>query len=519
MKEVQTNPENPFFAREALDHQDKKLREAVNKIAMAVCDIELSEDEYFGVAPRAVLVGGYVRDLLLKKHPKDADLEVYGVNPERLKHLLVELFGPDKVDTVGAAFGVLKVFLGNGLDVDVSVPRRESKTTRGHRGFEIIGDPAMSIKEAARRRDFTINALAMDPLSGEIFDSFGGMEDLEKKILRVTDHERFQDDSLRVLRAVQFAARLGFEVNGASKQLMREMVSRGDLRELPAERILGEFEKLLLKSERPSVGLELMREFGILESHFPELNALIGCEQDPGFHPEGDVWTHTKLVVDAAASLFKKRFPKPEEMLEGDYKQIHLSVMLGVLLHDIGKPATTKREADGKIHSYEHEAAGEEPARGILTRLNVAKAVEENVLRMVRFHRLPEDQYENFAAGEMSERQYAAAVRRMLDRIKDLPWPALLVVCEADYLGSAPREDKPAYRPLAEIARVVSEFKMTKTPLLLGRDVLAAWQRIKGKERAGGPWIGEIIQQVTEKEEHPDRDSALTRMEEIITAM
>ncbi|MCR4374853.1 MAG: hypothetical protein NUW22_08390, partial [Acidobacteria bacterium] len=217
---------------------------------------------------RALVVGGWVRDRLLGLEAKDLDLEVFGVPADALRTVL-ESFG--QVNTVGESFTVYKVG-----DMDVSLPRRESKTGHGHKGFTVTGDPALSFREAARRRDFTINAMSLDPLTGEVIDPWDGQPDLQAKRLRAVDPATFADDSLRVLRALQFAARFGLTVDEATKALCRSL----SLTDLPAERIWGEVEKLLLRAPRPSVGLALALELGVVRQLWPELLALVGCEQE-----------------------------------------------------------------------------------------------------------------------------------------------------------------------------------------------------------------------------------------------
>ena len=184
---------------------------------------------------RALIVGGWVRDRLMGHPSKDVDIEVYGVDADRLKGLLAQL---GSVNTVGESFTVYKV-----ADIDVSIPRTESKTGRGHKGFAVRGDPSLTPAQAARRRDFTMNAIAWDPLSGEYIDPFEGRADLERQLLRAVDPATFADDSLRVLRGIQFAARFGFALEASTKALCRSL----PLDDLPAERIWGEIEKLLLR--------------------------------------------------------------------------------------------------------------------------------------------------------------------------------------------------------------------------------------------------------------------------------
>lgn len=228
------------------------------------------------------MVGGCVRDRLMGREAKDWDVEVYEVEPARLRALLDRM---GRVNVVGEAFTVYKL----GRDLDVSLPRRERKSGRGHRGFVIEGDPRMSVGEAARRRDFTVNAVLEDPLTGDLLDPFGGRADLERKLLRAVSPETFVEDSLRVLRAAQFAARFEFDIEPETVRLCRSI----DLTDLPAERVWGELEKILLVAPRPSVGLRWLDRLGALEQLFPELAALKGVPQDPEWHPEG--WSATEL--------------------------------------------------------------------------------------------------------------------------------------------------------------------------------------------------------------------------------
>ena len=218
---------------------------------------------------RALLVGGWVRDYLLGRERSDYDLEVYRLDAAPLRALLARL-GP--VNSVGEAYTVYKVRLpagagGPSLVVDVGLPRRESKIGRGHRAFLVTGDPSMSYEEAARRRDLTINAMMLDPLTGELLDPYHGREDLAARLLRVVDPATFVEDSLRVLRLVQFAARLSFTIEPATVALCRTI----DLSDLPAERVWGEVEKWLLQAQTPSIGLRAAADLGVLDRLWPEL--------------------------------------------------------------------------------------------------------------------------------------------------------------------------------------------------------------------------------------------------------
>ncbi|RPJ66233.1 MAG: hypothetical protein EHM24_21220, partial [Acidobacteria bacterium] len=300
-----------------------------------------------GAGGRALVVGGWVRDLLLGRPSKDLDIEVYRVPADALRVLLERL---GRVNTVGESFTVYKL-----EDVDVSLPRRESKVGRGHKGFAVEGDPSLPFREAARRRDFTINAIGWDPLTGSFEDPWNGRGDLERRILRVVDPATFGEDSLRVLRAVQFVARFELQVEEATRRLCASI----PLDDLASERIWGEFEKLLLLPARPSLGFAFAREVGVVERLLPEMAALVGCEQEPEWHPEGDVWVHTLLVIDEA-----------RRRIEGLARGPALAVMLGAMCHDLGKPATTAF-VDGRIRSLGHEEAGVPPATVLLDRLNV----------------------------------------------------------------------------------------------------------------------------------------------------
>jgi len=219
---------------------------------------------------RALLVGGWVRDLLRGSPKSDYDLEIYHLEPEALRRLL-ERYGA--VNAVGAAYTVFKVRLRTGPDsltIDVALPRRESKIGRGHRAFVVTGDPSMTFAEAARRRDFTVNAVLYDPLTAELIDPYHGAEDVKNGVLRVVDTVTFVDDSPGVLRAMQLSSRLGLMIDPATVAICREV----DLHDLPAERIWGEVEKWLLLSDQPSVGLRSARELGITGQLWPEVEQL-----------------------------------------------------------------------------------------------------------------------------------------------------------------------------------------------------------------------------------------------------
>ncbi len=357
---------------------------------------------------RAMLVGGCVRDALMNIEPKDWDLEIYGIAPQKIREIL-DAFG--KVDAVGEAFTVYKI----GNDLDVALPRRERKTGRGHKGFLVEGDPQMSFKEAAKRRDFTVNAILQDALTGEIIDVYGGREDITNKILRVVSKETFAEDSLRVLRAAQFAARFEFEIDSESVEICRTI----DLTDLPKERIWGEIEKLLLKSKKPSIGLRWLYDLNVVEQLFPELKSLVGVPQEPEWHPEGDVDVHTLMVVDEAAKLIDD-LPYAKQV----------TVMIGALCHDFGKPPTTKF-FDGRWRSHAHDEAGVEPTISFLDTLGIHTIngynVREQIVQLVRYHLLPGMFYKS-KPGD-------GAFRRLARKVE----PDMLYrVSKADSLGRNP---------------------------------------------------------------------------------
>lgn len=433
---------------------------------------------------RAMLVGGCVRDKIRGVPVKDWDLEVYGIEPEELEKILSEV-GP--VNTVGAVFTVFKL----GQDLDVSIPRREQKTSHGHRGFTVEGDPMMSFEEACRRRDFTVNAILEDPLTGEIEDPFHGREDIDRKILRAVDTGTFVEDSLRVLRAVQFAARFGFEIEPATFELCRSI----NLSDLPKERVWGEIEKLLLQAERPGDGLRLMYKLGVTNRLFPELQALKGVPQEPEWHPEGDVDVHTMLVMDEAAKLIGGlSYPKK------------VSVMLGAVCHDLGKPATTAR-SNGRIRSLGHDEAGVEPTLSLLDRLNIHTLdgydVREQIVQLVRYHLKPGEFY------KVRDQVGDGAFRRLARKVE----PDLLYrVAKADSLGRnaewVQREKwfgSEAQDWFIERVRELEVEEKGPEPILKGRHLIEM-----GLEPS--PEFGDIIGAVFEKQ----LDGEVSSLEEAI---
>jgi tRNA nucleotidyltransferase (CCA-adding enzyme) len=431
---------------------------------------------------RPYLVGGIVRDALLGLAQEDFDVEVFGLPIPELKRVLSAV---GKVDAVGEAFTVFKV---SGLEgargaVDVSLPRRDSKAARGHRGIAVTGDPALGIEEAARRRDFTINAMLYDPFAQAVIDPFGGRRDLEARVLRAVDPATFGDDPLRALRAVQMAARFELAVDPETARLCASM----PLEELPAERVWGEMQKLLLQARRPSIGFALLREWGLLAKVAPELTALAGTPQDPEWHPEGDVWTHTLQSIDQAAPL-REGLDVPRQ----------LALMLGTLCHDLGKPPTTEVR-DGRWRSFGHEEAGLPPTESLLDRWNVHRLhgydVRAQVLGLVGNHLKPGQFYDD------RERVSEGAIRRLARKCE----PDLLYrVARADCLGRAPGEFPPvAMEWFRARVRELEVAEKPPAPLLQGRHLIELGL-------SPGPEMGRIIRAVYERQ----LDGAVRTVEE-----
>jgi tRNA nucleotidyltransferase (CCA-adding enzyme) len=435
---------------------------------------------------RALLVGGCVRDPLMGIKPKDWDLEVYGLEPATLRAIL-DRFG--SVNVVGEAFTVYKI----GSDLDVSLPRRERKSGRGHRAFVIDGDPTMSVDEATLRRDFTVNAILQDPLTEELIDPFHGSGDLKSGVLRAVSSDTFGEDSLRVLRAAQFAARFQFQIDEATIAMCRQI----DLSDLPPERIWGEIEKLLLLAERPSLGFQWLQKLTDLKRLFPEIASLIDVPQDPEWHPEGDVFIHTLLTIDRA-----------RELIEGLSYSRRVTVMLAAVAHDFGKPPTTAF-LEGRWRSRGHEEAGVAPTESFLNRLNVHTIegydVRTQVIALVREHLKPGEFYKK--KDEVGD----GAFRRLARKCElDL----LYRVASADSLGRnaewVPREkwyDAEAQEWFIARAKELEVAQAAPNPILLGRHLIELGVQ-------PGPAMGELTRAVYEMQ----LDGRVTNLEEAIEA-
>ena len=401
------------------------------------------------------LVGGCVRDALLGREFREFDLEAFRLTPEALLRVLRGL--GLRVDQVGRAFSVAKL---RGHQIDIALPRRERKVGKRHRDFVVDADPEMSVEAAAERRDFTINAISYDPLADRIDDPLNGRADLERRRLRHASH-RFAEDPLRVLRGMQFIARLELEPDPETEALCSGI----DWSDLSVERVFEEWRKMLLGGVEIGRGLRFLQTVGWLRA-YPELEALVDCEQDPEWHPEGDVWTHTGHVLDVFA---RERLDDQEE---------NLVVGLACLCHDLGKPATT-RFVDGRVRSRGHEAAGESPTRTFLARLTKQTHLVDDVVRLVVDHLKPRQLYLG-GAGD-------AAVRRLAHRVKRID--RLVRVARADALGRPPLEpveccDCDWLLARAEALRIRDQ---APAPMVRGRDLVA-------RGMAPGPAVGALVE-------------------------
>ena len=393
---------------------------------------------------RALLVGGCVRDELLGAVPKDFDIECFGIAPAELQAALATRFS---LDLVGLSFGVIKL---HHLDIDVAMPRRETKLGLGHKAFGMEYDPSLTVREASARRDFTVNAIYRDPLTGEILDPWNGRGDLDRKVLRhVSDH--FREDPLRVLRGMQFVARFDLTPAAETIAICREMTPEG----LPAERLFEEWAKLLTKGVKISKGLEFLRQVGWVR-YYPELERLIGCQQDPEWHPEGDVWNHTLCCLDAFAGMRDgERGSADEDLIVG----------LAVLCHDFGKPATSFFDPRRKrIRSLGHDEAGVEPTRTFLRRLTNEERLLRDVPPLVQLHMRPFAMWKDRSSDNAIRRLAAKVVR--IDR--------LVRVAAADDAGRPPFPSEPEpLRWLMEQAERLRIADSAPKPIVQGRDLIA----------------------------------------------
>lgn len=381
---------------------------------------------------QAFWAGGCVRDHLLGRPAKDIDIAT-NARPEQVQGLF------PVTHAVGRAFGVVIVQQGSHA-FEVATFRRDHTYRDGRRPTSV---EFSSPPEDARRRDFTINGLFLDPITGEILDYVGGQEDLQQKIIRAIGDPsaRFAEDHLRLLRAVRFASTLGFSLEDATRRAICRMA--GELRRISAERIQQELTRTLTEAPRPGQALKLLTETGLCAVVLPEVHALQGVEQPIEYHPEGDVFQHTVCMLD------QLQRPSPE-------------LAWSVLLHDIGKPGTQRRITlpDGRerIRFDGHAEAGAHMADEILRRLRCSRALTEHVATCVRQH--------------MRFMEVTHMRRSTLRRLVMAPTFATeLELHRVDCLGSHGKLDN--YEYVRRFAESLKNEPVKPEPLLRGTDVLA----------------------------------------------
>lgn len=442
-----------------LDHNDMKSTKIELDLPAIVKKIVEEIDAQGG---KALLVGGAVRDLLLGLPTKDLDIEVHGLSIDHLLQILKK-FG--EVSLVGKAFGVLRL---HGLDIDWSLPRADSSG----RHPQVIIDPNMSFADAFKRRDLTINAMGIDLITNELIDPWGGQEDLKKGILRAPDAALFIEDPLRLFRVMQFMGRFNMKPDAQLNELCAKMCLKG----ISVERIESEFDKLLLKSKRPSLGIRWLREIGRLHEIFPELAATIGVQQEPEWHPEGDVFEHTMQSIDAAAAL------------SYESTQEKLIALYGVLCHDLGK-VTTTAIIEGRLRSLGHEDAGVPLAKSMLKRLTRRVELIDAVAKIVKHHMAPGQFPKNNA-------KLPAYKRLAIKLAPEVNMALLAKVSLADKRGRNGKSSLPLTDDIPEIQQFLekaSQAQVVHKPedaVLLGRDLMGIVEP--------GPKMGALLKKAYE---------------------
>ena len=428
-------------------------------------NLQILIDSLMSVGGFPIAVGGCVRDFLLGKKPNDIDIEVYGLKSSKLLKTL-RLIG--KINLVGKSFGVFRVSISNDKTdfFDVSMPRLEKKYAVGHKGFLIDQNSNLTFKQASLRRDFTINSMGYDFKSNKIIDPYNGYLDLKNGLLRHVSTS-FNEDPLRVFRACQFAARFNFKIHKSTLKLCQNL--KNELKSLPSERLFNEFKKLLL-SKKPSIGFLSIVDTGAI-ALFPEISSLIGCPQEKKWHPEGDVWIHTLLVIDEVAKLILKDNLNEEESL---------ILLFASLCHDFGKPLVTCFE-DGRIRSRNHESMGEIPTRSFLQKIGASQKLINSVVALVVNHLKPCQLFK--VKSSLSNR----AIRRLAIKV---PIERLCRIAKADFLGRMTDDALSGYDPstewLLKKSKALLVQKEAPKSILLGRHLLNLGLK-------SGPLIGKLL--------------------------
>ena len=392
---------------------------------------------------RVLLVGGAVRDALLGLPIKDVDIEVHGMPFDALEALL-RRFGT--VSLIGKSFGVLRY---PGLDIDWTVPRTDSPGRKP----KVKLDPYMALEDAFARRDLTINAMGVDMQTMELIDPFGGQEDIEQKRLRAPNAQFFKEDPLRLFRVMQFVSR--FEM--VPDEQLDELCKKMDISEVSRERIEKEFNKMLLKSKRPSLGIRWLAHIGRLAEILPELAATVGTKQGAEYHPEGDVFEHTMQTVDAAAAMV------------GEDEELRLILLYAALCHDLGKVTTTKEAEDGTITSLQHAQEGHELTKVMLKRISNNKDFIKAVARFVNHHMDPIQFVDNEAK--------PAAYKRLANKLAPYPLSLLADLALADKRGRNPQEQTPLKGSYPDVdmfkkrAQAAEVFERVEPRVLQGADI------------------------------------------------
>ncbi len=426
---------------------------------------------------QAFLVGGAVRDELLDLIPKDFDLEVHGLSSAEAESLL----RPYRAEKpAGKSFGIYTLPSSvSKMKVEVALPRRDSQKSPVHNHLVVDVLPHLGLTEAARRREFTIGAIYKDVLSGEMYDPFNGIDDLGTKTLRMVDQKTFGDDALRVLRGAAAAARFGLTIEPETKKIMRAMVENVGV--LSKERLREEWSKILVEGKKPSLGIELLRDVGELERWHPELAKLWTTPQNPDYHPEGDVGTHTMMVIDTAAELARQ-----ENMGLDERKEL----MFAALLHDIGKAATTEN-VDGRVLAHGHEAAGAKPTELFLKSIGLPEASIQRIVNLVINHMRPPQLYRD------REKVTDRALKKLAREGGPSPLPNLVTLSEADPRGRGPFTMADGTTEFPDTTKYhawwreqIDGRKLAQPPelILWGRDLVetdCAWP--------AGPMVGEAV--------------------------
>lgn len=431
-------------------------------------------------------VGGCVRDLVRDNPSKDVDILVTNQNLDNIEKKL-SLYG--KVDIVGKSFGVIK-FTIMGRTYDVSLPRSDipvKSESRKHKDFIIKADPFLPIEKDLERRDITCNSIALRLCDGEVIDPFGGVKDIKEKRIRMTNPSSFPEDPLRIIRVARFASVLGWKVEKSIYEISKEI----DLKGLSQERIVDELFRMLLNSEKPSVGFKEFLKLGVIEKLFPEVLPMTFTIQDSLFHPERDrfgnhtIWIHTLLTIDQA-----KRISKIFNLSPGE----SVTLLLASLFHDIAKPQTSRWEwKNGRLHltNYRHDIIGAELTERILERLKIFTwnnyDVRKYTLLLVKNHHRSTDLWQN--RKNVGKRAFNRLYRDMENEIK-----LLIYLDLADRKGRKNRMLKGLDREAKWLFSKIEEFRINKEtikPIIYGRDLIKLGFK-------PGKFMGEVLKQLYE---------------------